>query len=104
MSQLSKLRVQLENQEASDELLQYYLDYAHDIICELRNTTDVESQYLNVQIEIAIEKFNKRGVEGQISHSENGLQRVYSSSDVSPEIINRIIPVAKTPWSTKRVI
>jgi hypothetical protein len=104
MSQLDKLKTQLDNPTVDDSVLEFCLESAKDIICDLRNATDVEPKYLNAQLSIAIEIFNKRGVEGQTSHSENGLSRTYEVGDISPSVIAKITPIAKTPWSKVRVI
>lgn len=93
-----------EASQCSDSVLQYYLDCASDIICDIRDCDIVESKYLNTQIKIAIELFNKRGVEGQVAHTEQGVARTYESSDISPSLLKAITPFAKTPFSTTRVI
>jgi hypothetical protein len=36
--------------------------------------------------------YNKLGVEGQTSHSENGVSRSYSSASVSEELLREITP------------
>lgn len=104
MTQLQKLKLLLGNPQESDDLLQFYLDDARDIICDLRNSTDVESKYSNIQIKIAIELFNKRGAEGQTSHSENGISRSYEKGDISQSLLGQITPIAKTPFSIVRVV
>ena len=103
MSQLTRLK-ELVNPTESDAVMQFYLDVASDIICDIRNSSAVETSYLTVQIMIAVELYNKRGAEGQTGHSENGISRSYTSADVSPNLLGMIIPIVKTPWSTVRVI
>lgn len=76
---------------------------AKDIICDIRKTTEVEPQYLNTQLKIAIEMYNKRGVEGQTSHSENGLSRSYEKGNISRSLLDEITPVVTTPFSHKGV-
>lgn len=104
MSQLTVLKSLLEDQNASDDVLQFYLDNAGDIICSLRNSNEVEKEYLTTQIKIAIELYNKRGAEGQTSHSENGISRQYEKSDVSPSLLMNITPFAKSVSGLKRVV
>ena len=104
MTQLQLLKELLGSPQVSDDLLNFYLDCAKDLICEIRNSLEVESQYSKVQIEIAIEMFNKRGVEGQNSHSENGINRGYETSNISPSLLSKITPMARTPFSTVRVV
>ena len=102
MTQLELLKELLENPDVSDAVLQFYLDSAKDIICEIRFTDYVEAQYLNVQTQIAIELFNKAGAEGQTAHRENGISRTYEVGDVSQSLLSRITPYVKTPYSTVR--
>lgn len=104
MNQLQLLKELLGNPQVSDALLQFYLDNAGEIICEIRYTTAVEAKYLNTQLKIAIELFSKRGAEGQTSHSENGISRSYESADVSPSLLGTITPVVRTPFSIPREV
>lgn len=104
MSQLSILKSLLGSTTASDEILQFYLDDASAIICDIRYSDIVEPQYMTTQIKIALELFSKRGAEGEISHTELGTVRMYERSDVSPSLIQSITPFARTPFSTVRVI
>lgn len=104
MTQLEKLKLLLENPQVSDDVLVFYLDNASEIICELRNSDIVESKYSNIQIKIAIEMFNKRGAEGQTSHSENGISRTYEKSDISHSLLSQITPMVRTPFSVTRVV
>lgn len=52
---------------------------------------EVEPQYEQLQIELAIVLFNERGVEGQKSHNENGVSRSWRSVD---EIMAEVVPYA----------
>ena len=104
MELVETLRELLDNPSESDTVLQFYLDNARDIICEIRNTDKVESKYITTQLKIAIELFNKRGVEGQVGHNELSVSRSYESADVSPSLLATITPIVRTPYSTVRVI
>lgn len=105
MSQLTLLKSLLgDDHGASDEVLQFYLDSAGDIICDLRDSLIVETKYLTTQINMAIELFNKRGAEGQLGHTENGISRTYSKADISEELLAKVTPMVKSPWSTTRVV
>lgn len=104
MTQLELLKLVLGNPEESDALLEYYLENAKDIICDIRNTVEVEQKYLTQQIKIAVELYNKRGAEGQASHGENGIMRTYEKADVSPSLLSQITPFVRTPFSNPRVV
>jgi hypothetical protein len=103
-SQLLSLKELLENPSVSDSVLQFYLDCARDIICELRNTDMIETKYLTIQIRMAVEMFNKIGAEGQIGHSENGIARTYEKADISDSLLSKITPAVKTPFSETRIV
>jgi hypothetical protein len=55
---------------------------------------DVPEKYVSNQLEIACYLINKRGGEGEISHSENGVSRSYESAGVPPSMLKDIIPTA----------
>lgn len=104
MSQLLKLKNLLGNPSNQDEILEFYLDNASEVICDIRNSDNVEKKYLTTQIKIAIEMYNKRGVEGQVGHNENGISRSYEKADISKSLLDSITPIVKTPFSEVRVI
>ena len=104
MSQLLMLKSLVGSPTDKDDILQYCLDNAGDIICDIRNSDKVEDKYKTAQISIAIEIYNKMGAEGQLSHSENGISRTYEQGDISNSLVRKIIPVATTPFSKVRVI
>jgi hypothetical protein len=37
---------------------------------------------------------NKRGAEGEITHTENGVSRQYEDGDIPPSLLRRIVPMA----------
>lgn len=104
MSQLSTLKSLLGNPSVSDDVLQFYLDNASEIICDIRNSNIVETKYLTAQIKMAIEMYSKRGAEGQTGHTENGIARSYEKADISESLLNSITPFIKTPFSSIRVV
>ena len=50
----------------------------------------VPSRYDNIQIQIALELFNRRGAEGEMSHSENGTVRSYEGGSISASLLKRV--------------
>ena len=52
---------------------------------------EIEPQYEQLQIELAIVLFNERGAEGQSSHNENGVSRSWRTKD---QIMNDVVPYA----------
>lgn len=110
MTQLEKLK-KLIPEEADDAILEYYLDEARSEYLNLRypyggyetifvrNADGTESEepvvepvYLNWQIAAAVELYAKRGGEGEVSHTENGVSRSWDSARLSVELRRRIVP------------
>lgn len=93
-----------EDLQLEDDVLQYYLDIAADIICDRRNTDIVEDKFVNIQYQIAIQLINKRGIEGESSHSELGVSTSFENSSVSESLLNKIPIMLTTPFSEKRIL
>ena len=98
MTQLERLKLRIP--ENKNELeLEDVLESAKAVILSRRypfgeQPLEIEDRYKDLQIRIAVEMYNKRGVEGQTSHSENGVSRSYSSASVSEELLREITPKA----------
>lgn len=56
--------------------------------------TSIPSRYVSKQVEIAVWLYNKRGAEGQVAHSENGINRAYESADIPDSLLAGITPKA----------
>lgn len=52
----------------------------------------VPERYEMKQVEIAAYLMNKRGAEGQLSHSENGISRSYESGDIPDSMLKSVTP------------
>lgn len=52
----------------------------------------VPAKYSVNQVEIACYLLNKRGAEGETSHSENGISRSYENADIPESMLKQIIP------------
>ena len=96
MTQLERLKIRIPENENDNEL-EDFLESAKSVILSRRfpfgkQPTELEPKYMDLQIRIAVEMYNKRGVEGQTSHSENGVSRSYSSASVSEELLREITP------------
>lgn len=81
----------------TDEVLSTYLMLAgRKIIAKAYpydpDVTEVPVQYEHLQLEIAIYMLNKRGAEGQTSHSENGISRSYENADIPKSMLRSITP------------
>ena len=69
---------------AGQKILNRAYPYDNDI-------TEVPARYSILQCEIATYLINKRGAEGQTSHSENGISRSYESADVPESMLKDVI-------------
>lgn len=99
MAQLERLKKRITEKDVSDTELEDILESAKAVILSRRfpfgdYPTEIEERYKDLQIRIAVEMFNKQGAEGEISHSENGVSRTYSSASVSEELLREITPKA----------
>jgi len=78
------------------KVLSVYLRQAKQLILNKRfpfglQPNDVETQYEQLQIELAISLFNLKGAEGQKSHNENGVSRTWRTKE---EIMHDVVPYA----------
>lgn len=85
--------------EQNDEVLSTYLAIAGNKVLKRlypfgTSVTTVPDRYAYNQVEIACFLLNKRGAEGQTSHSENGISRSYEDGDVPPSLLREIVPCA----------
>lgn len=81
----------------SDNVLLSYLKLAGEKIINRAypyddTVTEVPRRYGALQCEIASYLLNKRGAEGQTSHSENGVNRTYENADVPESLMSNVTP------------
>lgn len=94
-----KARVKIKYPEAQDAQIEFELDMAAEAINERRGYVPTEEQpiedkYLGLQVLLVVEALSKYGAEGEKSHSDNGVSRVYENgSPYSDTLLNRIIPL-----------
>ena len=99
VEKLSMLRVmvgQPNEGDWSDEVLISYLVIAGRKIINRAypyddTVNDVPRRYGYLQCDIAAYLLNKRGAEGQTSHSENGISRSYESADVPESMLREVV-------------
>ena len=101
MEKLALCRAMVEQPEEaegwSDEILTQYLTIAGQKILNRAYPYDdtveeVPRRYGVIQCEIAAYLLNKRGAEGEVSHSENGISRTYENADVPESMLRDVIP------------
>ena len=101
MEMLALCRAMVEQPEEaegwSDEILTQYLTIAGQKILNRAYPYDdtveeVPRRYGVLQCEIAAYLLNKRGAEGEVSHSENGISRTYENASVPESMLRDVIP------------
>lgn len=96
---ITRITALISPDTASTDLLEYLLEQAEGIVLNKRypfgapEGATIPTQYEHIQIRIAVELFSKMGAEGQVSHGELGISRVYEAADVSPSLLKQIVPV-----------
>ncbi len=97
MDALERLKIRIP-EECDLNLLLELLNSAREIILSIRYPFSewpetLPARYVNLQIEIAEDLYNRIGAAGQLSHSENSISRTWGSEWVSKELLQRIVPV-----------
>lgn len=95
-------RLKKRTAEADEELLTDCLESARSAILAKRypfgtEAKELPERYLDLEFRIALDLYNKIGAEGQLSHSENGVSRVYESSWVSEQLLKEVTPLVGCP-------
>ena len=93
---LIMLRAMVGEGDSDDVLLTYLTLAGRKIINRAypynNDVNDVPRRYGYLQCEMAAYMLNKRGAEGETSHSENGISRSYESADVPESMLSQIVP------------
>lgn len=85
--------------ESDDTVISAFLTMAGDAIYNYvdisgsHNKANIIDKYAGVQARIAAMWLNKRGADGQLSHSENGISRTYEAGDIPPSILRELVPI-----------
>jgi hypothetical protein len=96
LEKLTALRAMVGNSDTEEVLSTYLALAGRKIIAKAYpydpNVTEVPMRYEYLQVEIAAYLLNKRGAEGQLAHSENGVSRTYESADVPASMLRAVTP------------
>ena len=90
------LAVLLSPDTDTDEVLDSVLATAETLVLNrmypfgYEDAMVVPSRYERIQIQLAAEIYSRRGAEGQISHSENGISRTWSEQSA---LLKQIVPM-----------
>lgn len=91
-------RLKIRTKETDEPLLNELLETAKNVILARRfpfgaQPTELEPRYLDLQVRIALDIYNKQGAEGEKSHTENGVTRTYGAENVSTDLLGEIVPM-----------
>lgn len=96
---LEKLKLLLGDVEASDDVLNTYLEIAGlKILARAYPYADtsrknVPAKYEYLQVEMAALMFNKRGAEGALSYTESGIVSIsFGDADIPNSMLDVIVP------------
>lgn len=93
---LATVRAMINGDDTDDILSTYLKLAARKIIARAypydNTVKEVPPQYDYLQCEIAVYMLNKRGAEGQTSHSENGISRQYENADIPVSMLRVVTP------------
>ena len=97
MTQAEKIAmVKILSDETDDSIISAVLTKAAEDLYPLadpfktRSKEDVVDENAGVQVDMAAWLLNKRGWDFEVSHSENGVSRVYESGGYPQSILNKI--------------
>lgn len=100
MSEKAKFVVKLldNDSNATEEVVMEYLQLAEQKILDRlypfgHEDKQMPDRYCNLHCELAQRMFLRRGGEGEKSHEENGINRIYDSVD-DEDILSRLTPFA----------
>ena len=85
--------------ETEQGVLSTFLTIATNVVLQKAfpygdGTEELPPKYCTTVVEIAAYLINKRGAEGEVTHSENGVSRTYEDGDIPPTLLRRITPLA----------
>lgn len=97
---VDKVRALLEDNSLSQACIEAYWTLAGEHILRKRypyhsEPVEVPQKYRGLQLEICLYLLNKRGAEGELSHSELGVSRSYESASVPSSMLASVKPYCK---------
>lgn len=97
MTVLERLKVRIP-EEPDDGILEEMLESAKSVIMGRRFPygdwpDELERRYVDLQLRVAEDMYNRIGASGQLTHSENGVSRSWGSEWVSEQLLSEIVPL-----------
>ena len=102
-AQMTELLQSMTDESDSNTLSSFLTMAGEEILNRLypfeeqrRTAYTVPNRYRNLQVKIAAYHLNKRGAEGELTHTENGITRMYESVDTPVSLLREITPYASS--------
>lgn len=99
MDKEATVRAMIAPDVVDDEELSVLLETAKWAILNKRfpfgvpeDVTEVPARYEYLQCQAAVELYTKKGAEGEMSHSENGVTVSYEAGAVSASLLRKVVP------------
>ena len=73
--------------ESDGDAVSAYLKIAAGKLTALTDSEATVDKLPMLHVEAAVYLLNKRGGEGEVGHSENGISRTYESADLPPSLL-----------------
>ena len=88
--------------ETDKDVISAYLYLAGQKICRIVYPFDetvsiVPTRYDHLHVEATVYLLNKRGGEGEVAHSENGISRTYEDADLPISMLRGVVPFVGVP-------
>lgn len=99
MDEATKLKLVCEMTGENDQdIVKAYLAMAEAKVAKAAmpyaDEPEMPARYADVQVDLAVMALNKRGAEGQASHSENGVSRAWEGEGT---VLARVVPLCGVP-------
>lgn len=100
---IRKLMPDISDTELSDDVVAVYLELSEHSILERRypygipDNIEFPARYDLLSCEITAALISKMGGEGEIAHSENGINRTYASSFIPGDMLKSVVPFVGVP-------
>lgn len=86
----------ITEEDAQDEIEEALLEYYNDRHFTPTENNPYEDIYSGIIIQLALSSYSKAGAEGETSHMEGGISRMYDNGSNYPlSLTRKIIPLAK---------
>ena len=95
---LERMKIRIGATSDGDELLQEMIDSAGEDVMAYTGRTSVPTVLAGVQLDLAVIRYNQRGIEGESSHSEGGVSRSISALPPDRQLLLNDQRLARTVY------